>query len=393
MIVNAFSGADGWGVGASRLGLRPVGFELDADACATARAAGHVVVRQDVTTLCLSHLRGEVEGLIGSPPCTDFSKAGRRKGLDGDTGRLIFEMPRLWGECRPTWIALEQVPEVLPYWRQFAAGLSRDGYGTWTGVLDAADYGDPQNRSRAILIASLLRDVGPPPPTHTEHPHPSLFGEELLPWVSMADALGWGMTDRPSYTITAGGTSTGGAEPFGHAARKLMERRIRTGQDSQLGGGRTKRYERTEDRPSPSVTSGAYSQWWHLDTHRDQREDGSTQTRDPEAPTPSVTAKASGQWAWERLATTVMGDQRVFPPDGHHPYQGLGSYSKRAIKVTLEELAALQSFPPGYPFVGNKSSVSRQIGNAIPSRLAEAVLSEASGTCAAASSVTYRWDA
>lgn len=335
IVVNAFSGADGWGVGARRLGLSPVGFELDADACATAKAAGHLVVRQDVTTLSLSHLRGKVQGLIGSPPCTDFSKAGRRKGVDGETGRLIFEMPRLWGECRPEWIALEQVPEVLPWWRQFASGLRAGGYSTWCGILDAADYGDPQNRQRAILVASRTREVGPPSPTHTQYPHPALFGEELLPWVSMAVALGW------RGTFIAGPTS--------HATR------------------------RRTSLPAPTVLASADNGGWRLDTHRDQRPDGATQTRVLESPAPAVTAKASGQWAFERPATSVQGTDRIAKP-GHHDRQWNG-----AIKVTLEELAALQSFPPGYPFQGNKTSRARQIGNAIPSGLAAAVLSAASG--------------
>lgn len=340
IVVNAFSGADGWGVGARRLGLSPVGFELDADACATAKAAGHLVVRQDVTTLSLSHLRGKVQGLIGSPPCTDFSKAGKRQGIRGKTGSLIFQMERLWLECRPEWIALEQVPEVLPFWRMFANALRQLGYDAWTGILDSADYGVPQNRLRAILIASRVREVGPPPPTHTEHPHPTLFSEQLKPWVSMAEALGW-------------------------------SGRMRTLANTELGGNTVLPYERSCTRPAPTVLSNASR--WRLDTHRDQRPDGATQTRVLESPAPAVTAKASGQWAFERPATSVQGTDRIAKP-GHHDRQWNG-----AIKVTLEELAALQSFPPGYPFQGNKTSRARQIGNAIPSGLAAAVLSAASG--------------
>lgn len=381
--LNLFSGADGWGVGAKMLGLSPIGIELDEHACATARAAGHLVVRQDVTTFSAANLRGRVRGLIGSPPCTDFSKAGRRRGLAGKTGPLVWEPLRVARECLPEWIALEQVPEVLPIWQQIAHELRWNtdeiGYSVWTGVLDAANYGVPQNRKRAILVGRRGSvEVGPPSPTHTEHPHPSLFGDELPPWVSMAEALGWGMGDRPSYTVTGGGAASGGPEPFGHAARKAMERRILCS-----GKGDRGRHEslRSVDRPAPAVALGHdVNSWeWRLDTHRDQRPDGTTQTRELAAPAPAVTGKAYGQWAYERPATTIMGDSRVFPPDGHHPYQGLGSWSARAIKVTLEELAVLQSFPVNYPFQGNKSQRSLQIGNAIPPLLAAHVLSAASG--------------
>ena len=344
MIVDAFSGAGGWHVGAARLGLHPVGIEFDADACATAKAAGHHVVRQDVTTLSLKHLLGKVEGLVGSPPCTDFSKAGKRRGIRGETGSLIFQMERLWLECRPEWIALEQVPEVLPFWSMFANALRQIGYDTWCGILDSADYGVPQNRLRAILIASRVREVGPPPPTHAEHPHPVMFGAELLPWVSMAGALGHEFACRLLSTPWLGDP-----RPCSSSARTVA-----FGHD--------------------------VNSWeWHLDTHRDQRRDGTTQTREIQAPAPAITGKSAGQWAFERPATTVMCDSRIFPPTGHHPYQQQDSWSCRAVKVTLEELAALQSFPPGYPFVGSKTSRARQIGNAIPSLLAMHVLAMASG--------------
>src|ERR1035441_1233562 len=67
---------------------------------------------------------------------------------------------------------------------------------------------------RAILIASRVRQVARPEPTHyDDRKAMQLWG---TPWVPMADALGWGATGRPAPTTTAGGTATGGAEPFGH---------------------------------------------------------------------------------------------------------------------------------------------------------------------------------
>jgi site-specific DNA-cytosine methylase len=108
-------------------------------------------------------------------------------------------------------------------------------------------------------------------------------------------------------------------------------------------------------------------------------------------PAPALTAKAGGQWQWERPATTVQGDLRVWPP-GHHANANQPGKSRNegairvtlqelairvtlqelAIRVTLQELAILQDFPPDWPFVGNRSSVARQIGNACPAKLSEA---------------------
>jgi DNA (cytosine-5)-methyltransferase 1 len=90
------------------------------------------------------------------------------------------------------------------------------------------------------------------------------------------------------------------------------------------------------------------------------------------------------EWVTERPSTTVCGDPRISPPgyrgrpedyaeDGS--YQGERSMDK-AVRVTLEEAAALQNFPPGYPFQGTKTKKFEQVGNAIPPLLAQAVLSQ-----------------
>jgi DNA (cytosine-5)-methyltransferase 1 len=134
----------------------------------------------------------------------------------------VVEPLRYALELRPEWIACEQVPAVLPLWEHTARILRTLGYSAWTGILQAADFGLGQMRRRAVLIASRTRVVRAPRATHAEVPARHLFGEPLAPWRSMADTLGWGYTRRPSPTVTGGGTATGGAEPFGNAARKAM---------------------------------------------------------------------------------------------------------------------------------------------------------------------------
>ena len=84
---------------------------------------------------------------------------------------------------------------MLPLWQVYAAELRKMGYSAWCGKLNSADYGVPQTRERAILIASRVRRVSCPPPTHYDpRKGDQLFGER---WVSMAAALGWGATARP----------------------------------------------------------------------------------------------------------------------------------------------------------------------------------------------------
>lgn len=71
----------------------------------------------------------------------------------------VIEPARFIAAGNPEWVALEQVPEVLPLWKVYAAELTKRGYSAWCGKLNAANYGVPQTRERAILIASRVRRV------------------------------------------------------------------------------------------------------------------------------------------------------------------------------------------------------------------------------------------
>jgi DNA (cytosine-5)-methyltransferase 1 len=249
VIVDLFSGPRGWSEGLRFLGLTDVGLELDTSACRTAQAAGHTTIQCDVTQYPTAPFKGRIKGKISSPVCTPFSMAGKQDGIGDlpllhqavhdlahgrdtraaireacrDSKSVLAAEPMRWlYDLRPEWACMEQVPAVLPLWQQYAGIIRGWGYSAWCGVLNAADYGVPQNRRRAILIVSRERAVTAPEPTHARNPADDLFGDRLLPWVTMAEALGWGYTQRPAPTITGGGTATGGAEPFGNASRRKM---------------------------------------------------------------------------------------------------------------------------------------------------------------------------
>jgi DNA (cytosine-5)-methyltransferase 1 len=227
VIVNLFSGPGGWCEGLrSATSEVSVGIEHDAAACATRAAAGHLTIRADVSAYPTEPFVGKVTGVIASPPCPDFSSAGKRQGVNGTSGHLIFEVLRWVLALRPKWVACEQVPEVLPWWRLFAERFRQEaGYKTWTGVLCAADYGVPQERYRAFLLAHAERQPQPPTPSHTEHPHDSLFGDRMALWVSMAEGLGWGATARTAPTVTGRhGEATNVFGSVGFGAHKALER-------------------------------------------------------------------------------------------------------------------------------------------------------------------------
>jgi DNA (cytosine-5)-methyltransferase 1 len=246
MIVEGFGGPGGWAV-ALRHRSPHIGMELDPWACATRAAEGHPTIRCDVTQYPTAPFRGRITGKVDSPPCQAWSQSGHMLGLEDQplvhqavddlaNGRdtrdslltacqdkrslLAAEPVRWYHDLRPEFICLEEVPAVLPLWQHIARILAAWGYSVWCGILNTADYGLGQARRRAILIASRVRQVGRPEATHYDPRKGLQFWGR--PWVTMAEALGWGYTDRPAPTVTGGGTVTGGAEPWSSTSRAAM---------------------------------------------------------------------------------------------------------------------------------------------------------------------------
>lgn len=390
MVVDLFAGCGGWDVGARALGMDPVGFEWDADACATRAVVGMPTVRCDLATYPYGHMRGRVGGLIASPPCQAFSTAGKGLGRDDPRGALV-DVPLAWAlALEPEWIAWEQVPPVLPIWEEHAYRLEQAGYRCWTGILCAADYGVPQTRRRAILLARKDRRPVPPVPTHDEHG--GLFTQR---WVSMADALGWGRL-KPSPTmasVSAGGPhgidGGSGTRAVLRAEQERGEWVVRTGTNSMKHSRQLEDMvpcERSIDRPAPVVDGKAGSAWKFT---LDRRQQGAPVLDVTEQPAPTVTGTALGKgvwkaqaWPYERPATSVCADPRLSPP-GYRgrpdDYDEDGTYTgersmDNAIRLTVRDALILQSFPPDYPVQGSRTAQFRQIGNAVPPVLAARLL-------------------
>lgn len=394
MIVDQFAGPGGWDLALRELGAEAYGIEIDPATCATRTAANLRTLQADVAELHPDSF-APVEGLIASPPCTAFSKAGNREGTKiiediytvarslvrgrntearwapsrDSTAMLVLEPLRWALALRPRWIACEQVPEVLGLWQYMAEALRDFGWSTWAGILNAADYGVPQVRQRAFLMASIDRSVHPPHPTHTKGDTTTLFGE-LAPWVTMAEALGWGMTEKPYATIASART-TGGPDKEkvgGSGAREALYREkaegrwlfVNTGRDWKEGGTREDAQVVSVDEPAPTIDGKG--RWHKLAEHPNGRP-REYEPRDPD-------------WPSKRPSTTVAGDPRIAQP-GHKSERTDPDAPGRmegSIRVSLEEAATLQGFPPGYPWQGNSSERFRQVGNAVPPPLAKAVL-------------------
>jgi len=151
----------------------------DIDRCAQANflandRTGAKYIRRDISDLGPSHLLNaadgrQIVGLLGCPPCQGFSSAGPRNPRDR-RNRLLRHYFRLASALEPPFLVMENVPRVLEYslFRDLLAEVN-ERYRIWKGVLNAALYGVPQTRQRAIVIA-YRRDLGiepsAPPPTH-----------------------------------------------------------------------------------------------------------------------------------------------------------------------------------------------------------------------------------
>lgn len=264
-IIDLFAGPGGLDVGATWLGIPVIGIELDDGACATRKAAGLDTIQGDVRE------HGPVDFphatvLTGGPPCQTFTVAGTGSGrrslekvvecIDGmldhpegdpirgwstdERTELILE-PLRWA-IRATRadapfeaIVLEQVPAVLPVWEAFGEVLEQHGYRCAVGILRSEEFGVPQTRRRAILIARLGdAPVALPTPTHEAFSKATRSQGLLVrePWVSMAQALG----RDTSFTVISNYGSGGDPrnrgqrtsdEPAATVTGKVMRNRLR----------------------------------------------------------------------------------------------------------------------------------------------------------------------
>jgi DNA (cytosine-5)-methyltransferase 1 len=288
--------------------------------------------------------------LHGSPPCQPWSASGKGHGrLDARDG-----MPWMLAavEALRPWLVTVENVEGLTYRKHadylawFCDSLAALGYtGEWR-VLNAADYGVPQTRKRLIIVGRLEGAVCWPRTTHARAP----VGDDELPWVSMADALGW---------------------------PRLNGHTLHTNTDQRDG----RRQTRSVDMPTPTITAKSGGQWvLQPGSFADGRAGGVGKHRvyvpdlEP-APTVALGKDVAG-WVWRRPATTVSGDTRIHPP-GHRANAASDGHKRAgpdAFRLSVQELAVLQDMPADYPFAGTKTSQVRQIGNALPPTMLQAVV-------------------
>jgi len=376
--LSLFAGV-GFGVACERMNIVELGVENDMDVLAMRRAAGMTTIAHDVWSLAGPEVRLVYDLLLAGPPCQTFSKVGRghgRKDLEliaelarglasvgpsadflrrstehiEDPRTALVLLPLVYAlRDLPKAIVLEQVPDVLPIWEAYADTLKAYGYSVVTQVVAAEQYGVPQTRRRAVLIANRDRHVVMPAPTHSRY-HvraPGRMDPGVKPWVSMADAMGWpeGVVGFP---------------------------RLADGRDEGVEIGDTEyrsRDLRPTDRPAWGVTGKARSwkRWGFVNRPATVVTGHGYATRHPSG-VQRAHLNAIEAGTFELREPWTVSSARLPTYDNVSLSR---SYAGNAVNITPEEGALLQTFDPEFPFIGTKTKVWQTIGNAIPPMLAQ----------------------
>jgi DNA (cytosine-5)-methyltransferase 1 len=274
--------------------------------------------------------------IIGGPPCQGFSPLGRDRdhGSRQDLNELWKEYLRAVKQTKPKVFIVENVPEFLKsgqfqtFLEQFETDKALKDYVVEFRVLNAADYGVPQRRKRGFVIGSR---IGPPIwPRKTHGPD----AEPPRPYETVRNAISDLPLDPTDKNL--------------HWGRNPMAMSIERYKAVPEGGNR---FDLARNRPD------LLPNCW-----RNKK---------------SGTTDVFGRMWWDRPSFTIRTE--FFKPE-----KGCYLHPQAHRPITHREAARLQTFADNFVFEGSKTQVARQIGNAVPPRLAKAVATSVLGMLAKA---------
>lgn len=345
VVIDLFSGAGGTGLGFLRKGFRILAaVEIDPDAADTYKLnLGIDPIRKDIREIDpdffrekLGLKRGELDVLVGCPPCQGFTRMRNTAGASDPRNDLVMIYGRFVVAFMPRFVVFENVPGLYrtahgrKYYDALRGQLVQAGYNVRYWMVDAADYGVAQHRKRIVIIAG--RDGEEPPDlaqarTHAPEDSPEVKSGRLEKWKTVKEAIS-------RFPPLKAGEAYEGPEFPNHRARRLGER--------------VARFIAAVPKDGGSRTDVDKSLWLPCHINHKGHKD------------------VYGRLSWEGQANVITsGCTNVSKGRFVHPEQDRG--------LTPREAASLQGFPDNYRFVGGMDSVSRQIGNAVPPPLAEVI--------------------
>lgn len=302
--------------------------DLDPDAAATYGAnfgKAHIVCAriEDVVGF------PEADVVIGGPPCQGFSPLNRD--LVGFERRGLWrEYLRALSESGARAFVMENVPELLrsPEYREFKRRAQRFGFRVEARIVNAADYGVPQRRRRAIVIGVKQGLVPWPDETHRD---PEIEQSDREPWRTFRDAVS-GLPLKPNGKDW-------------HTGRNPRPESIRRYKAVPRNGGNRFQMQRNLDRAD---LGHLVPQCWRNK--------------------PSGTTDVFGRLWWDRPAFTIR-------TEFYKPEKGRYLHPTANRPITIREAARCMSFPDNFLFPENlpMTAVARQVGNAVPPLLAQRI--------------------
>lgn len=308
--------------------------------------------------------KGELDVLVGGPPCQGFSINAPERFLRDPRNKLFKDYVRFLEEFEPKTFLFENVPGLLSLGdgkvlTQILNEFSRLDYRVTVKILFAAHYGVPQERWRLILLGSKFGEITPPAPTHYAVGRANFRGGSiltfqlresdkgrLLPMVTVGEAIGdlprlrmgEGSETIPYASGTASDYAKGMRNPDGltynHFAAKLSKQNAERMKYIKPGGS-------WRDIPHDLLPKGM------------QRARKSDHT------------KRYGRLRNEGLAGTVL--------TKCDPHWGAVFLPDQNRSLTVREAARFQSFPDSYQFLGSRVSQYEQVGNAVPVLMAKEI--------------------
>ena len=311
--------------------------EFDAAAAATFAATfGDVVFPGPIQDWLKVENVPEVDVVIGGPPCQGFSQLGKQDPADVRNS-LWMPYAESLARAKPKYFVVENVPafaksQQLQDFRDATSkgGLIQDYSFQWD-VLNSADYGAPQLRKRAILIGHH-RDLpfpGFPTATHVGRHRTVRDALSGIPFETQANEL-------PLRTINVGGKQFRGtyATTELHLGRDYAQLSLDRFEAIPKGGSR---FNLPDELLAPC---------WRK--HK------------------SGSGDVMGRIHWDRPSVTMRTE--FFKPE-----KGRYIHPEAPRAITHLEAARLQGFPDLHRWVGSKTAIAKQIGNAVPLALGRAI--------------------